>query len=311
MMTTLRMGTRASALARAQSGAFAEGLARETGIGVEVVIVRTEGDQLSSEGKAPPGGDHTGVFTRALDDALREGRVDFAVHSLKDLPTEPLTDLVLAAVPRRADARDALVVASRHAGSSSIGALPKGARVATGSPRRIAQLLSLRPDLDCVATAGNVDTRLRKLEERASDALILACAGLDRLGRAGAITARIPLEELLPAPGQGALAIVCRRDRPDVVQPLATLDDLDARDAVSAERSLLRELRGGCRAPIGAHAARVNGALRLVGRVLALDGSETLEAAESGADAEELGRRVAEMLAAKGAERLVQVSRQT
>lgn len=303
------MGTRASALARAQSGAFAEDLTRATGIAVEVVIVRTEGDQLSSEGKAPPGGDRTGVFTRALDEALREGRIDFAVHSLKDLPTDPLTDLVLAAVPVRADVRDALVVASRHAGAASIAALPRGARVATGSPRRVAQLLALRKDLDCVATAGNVDTRLRKLEEGASDALLLACAGLDRLGRARTITARIPLEELLPAPGQGALAIVSRADLSDVVSRLATLDDASARATASAERSLLRELRGGCRAPIGAHATRSNGSLRLVGRVLSLDGRERVEAEAVDADPEELGRRVARALFARGAERLVEGAR--
>lgn len=308
----LRMGTRASALARAQSSAAAALLTEATGVAVEVVLVRTEGDQLSTEGRAPSGGDTVGVFTRALDDALRAGRIDFAVHSLKDVPTEEAPGLLLAAVPARADVRDALVVASRHAGVASVAALPRGARVATSSPRRVAQLLSVRPDLVTAPLAGNVDTRLRKLEEGVADALLLACAGLDRLSLAGRISRRLPPGELLPAPGQGALAMVCRADDERARELLATQDDAAARATALAERSFLHHLRGGCRAPVGAHARLAEGGtVHLRGTVLSLDGAERLDAEGSAplADAMDLGRRLAEALRERGADRLVAAAR--
>ena len=316
MTSPLRMGTRASALARAQSSAAAAELTRATGISVEVVLVRTQGDQLSTEGKAPPGGDEAGVFTRALDEALRKREIDFAVHSLKDVPTMASSDLVLAAVPRRADVRDALVVASRlaTAGIATLQALPKDGRVATSSPRRVAQIRRLRPDLAAVAMAGNVDTRLSRLEEGRADALLLACAGLDRLSRASVIARRLPPEELLPAPAQGALAMVCRADDVRAREALATQDDLSAHATAEAERSLLRHLRGGCRAPVGALATLETGVLRLRGRVLSLDGSECLEDEASGrvatvTDAVEVGRALAGKLLARGATRLVDAAR--
>lgn len=308
----LRMGTRASALARAQSSAAAALLTEATGVAVEVVLVRTEGDQLSTEGRAPSGGDTVGVFTRALDDALRAGRIDFAVHSLKDVPTEEAPGLLLAAVPARADVRDALVVASRHAGVASVAALPRGARVATSSPRRVAQLLSVRPDLVTAPLVGNVDTRLRKLEEGVADALLLACAGLDRLSLAGRISRRLPPGELLPAPGQGALAMVCRADDERARELLATQDDAAARATALAERSFLHHLRGGCRAPVGAHARLAEGGtVHLRGTVLSLDGAERLDAEGSAplADAMDLGRRLAEALRERGADRLVAAAR--
>lgn len=305
------MGTRGSALARAQSGAYAATLTAATGIPVEVVIVRTEGDRLSTEGRAPQGSDETGVFTRALDDALRRGECDFAVHSLKDLPTTPEPGLVLAAVPRRADTRDAFVVASRHAGVDSVDGLPQGARVATSSPRRIAQLLRRRPDLVAVAMAGNVDTRLRKLEEGAADALLLACAGLDRLSLGDRITRRLGADELMGAPGQGALAVVCREDDDRARRAVGALDDASARATAAAERAFLNALRGGCRAPVAASADVVDGTLRLRGLVLSPDGKEALEGERSGpaSDPDAVGRSLAEDLLALGASRLVAAAR--
>lgn len=307
----LRMGTRASLLARTQSGHVAAALSKATGRTVEVVLVRTEGDQLSTEGRLPSAGDSVGVFVRALDDALRRDEIDFAVHSLKDVPTEYAADLLLAAVPVRADVRDALVVASRHS-ATSVRGLPPGAKVATASPRRVAQLLRLRSDLVTVTMAGNVDTRLRRLEEGRADALVLACAGLDRLSFDAKITQRIPLDELLSAPAQGALGISCRRTDADAAATLATLDDPPTNAAATAERSLLNALRAGCRAPVAALAtAGSAGSLVLRARVLALDGTGMLEEEAAGtvADPIGLGRAVAERLLARGAERLVTEAR--
>lgn len=327
MTAPLRMGTRASALARAQSGAFAEALTRATGRLVETVLVKTQGDQLSTEGKAPPGGDAAGVFVRALDDALRRGEIDFAVHSLKDVPTAEAEGLVLAAVPGRADPRDALVVASRHAGVTTVRALPKDAVVATSSPRRVSQLLRVRPDLRTVAMAGNVDTRLQRLEEGRADALILAAAGLDRLGRAHVIARRLDADEMLGAPAQGALGVGCRADDAGTIATLAAMDDFETRIAAEAERDLLRCLRGGCRAPVGARGffEGKGGSRRfvLVGRVLSLDGRERLEEEMSEpfaapgpsspskrAPVSSLGRLLAERLLARGAARLIDASRE-
>lgn len=316
MSAPLRMGTRASALARVQASAAAADLTKATGFPVDVVLVRTQGDQLSTEGKAPPGGDEAGVFVRALDEALLRGEIDFAVHSLKDVPTASSDGLLLAAVPRRADVHDALVVASRvkAGGVASVQDLPRGGRVATSSPRRIAQLLRLRPDLSTLAMAGNVDTRLARLEEGRAEALLLASAGLDRLGRSPVIARRLPVEEFLPAPAQGALAMVCRADDARTREALATQDDATSHATTEAERALLRCLRGGCRAPVGAFATLESGTLRLRGRVLSLDGREALEGEEAGrcvsiADAVELGRRLAERLLAAGATRLIDASR--
>jgi hydroxymethylbilane synthase len=305
------MGTRASILARTQSGHVAAALTRATGRAVEEVLVRTEGDQLSTEGRIPSAGDSVGVFVRALDDALRRDEIDFAVHSLKDVPTEYAADLLMAAVPARADVRDALVVASRHA-ARTVQELPRGARVATASPRRVAQLLRLRPDLATLTMAGNVDTRLRRLEEGRADALILACAGLDRLSLGERITLRLPLDELLAAPAQGALGISCRRDDAGTAAALSVLDDPLTNAAAAAERSLLNALRAGCRAPVAALATPGGGgALALRARVLSLDGSEMLEDEASGpiSDPHALGRLLAERLLARGAQRLVTEAR--
>lgn len=307
----LRMGTRASLLARTQSGHVAAALTKATGRAVEEVLVRTEGDQLSIEGRIPSAGDSVGVFVRALDDALRRDEIDFAVHSLKDVPTEYAEDLLMAAVPARADVRDALVVASRHP-ARTVQELPQGAKVATASPRRVAQLLRLRPDLETLTMAGNVDTRLRRLEEGRADALILACAGLDRLSFGDRITLRIPLDELLSAPAQGALGISCRKGDADAAAAIATLDDPLASAAAAAERSLLHALRAGCRAPVAALATPgEEGTLVLRARVLALDGSEMLEDVATGpaTDPGGLGRLLADRLLSRGAQRLVTEAR--
>ncbi|MFI5119119.1 MAG: hydroxymethylbilane synthase [Thermoanaerobaculia bacterium] len=328
----LRMGTRASALARTQSGAFAAELALLSGRPVETVVIRTQGDQLSSEGKAPPGGDAAGVFVRALDEALQRNEIDFAVHSLKDVPTAVAPGVVLAAVPGRADARDALVVASRFPGVTTVSALPPGARVATSSPRRVSQLLRLRPDLATVAIAGNVDTRLQRLEEGRADALILACAGLDRLGRGGVITRRLDWDEMLGAPAQGALGVSCRSDDAGTREILAGMEDPPSRAAAEAERELLKFLRGGCRAPVGARGflegEEGNLRLRLIGRVLSLDGRECLEeelsepyappphsapskkSSSFSSFSSSLGRVLAERLLARGAARLIDAARE-
>ena len=317
----LRMGTRASALARTQSGAFAAELSKVSGRPVETVIIRTQGDQLSSEGKAPPGGDAAGVFVRALDEALLANEIDFAVHSLKDVPTVVVAGVRLAAVPERADARDAFVVASRHAGVTTVSALPSGARVATSSPRRVSQLLRIRPDLVTVAMAGNVDTRLQRLEEGRADALILACAGLDRLGRGGVITRRLERDEMLGAPAQGALGVGCREDDAETLAALKTMEHRPTRVAVEAERELLQFLRGGCRAPVGARGflegEEGRQTLKLTGRVLSLDGRECLEDEMSVPLADLLskkiflGRTLAERLLARGAARLIDAARAT
>lgn len=323
----LRMGTRASALARTQSDAFAAELALLSGRPVETIVIRTHGDQLSSEGKAPPGGDAAGVFVRALDEALQRNEIDFAVHSLKDVPTVVAPGVLLAAVPERADPRDALIVASRHAGVTTVGALPAGARVATSSPRRVSQLLRIRPDLVTVAMAGNVDTRLQRLEEGRADALLLACAGLDRLGRGGVITARLSPEEMLGAPAQGALGIMCREGDDETTGLLRRLEDPRARAEVGAERELLRLLRGGCRAPVGSRGffkgEEGNETLKLVGRVLSLGGTELIEEAAtvpvalSSSPSERsslsflpLARSLAERLLARGAARLIDAARE-
>ena len=250
-MATLRLGTRRSALATTQSGWVADRL-REAGHRVDLVEITTEGD-VSGDLLTAIGG--TGVFATAIRHALREGRVDFAVHSLKDLPTAPEEGLVIAAVPAREDSRDVLVARD----GLTLGELPAGAVVGTGSPRRTAQLAALGLGLEIRPIRGNVDTRLGLVTSGAVDAVILARAGLARLGRLGVVTEVLDPIQLLPAPGQGALAVECRADRADVRDALAVLEDADTRACVVAERSLLAALEAGCTAPIGALAEVVEG----------------------------------------------------
>lgn len=292
----LRLGTRRSALARTQSEHVAQALRERTGRAVELVEVTTEGD-VSRAPLSSLGG--TGVFATALREALLAGRVDLAVHSLKDLPTAPAAGLVVAAVPPREDPRDVLVASAGR----RLADLPAGARVGTGSPRRAAQLRALRPDLAVVDVRGNVDTRLRMVSEGHLDAVVLARAGLLRLGRAGEATEVLGTDQLLPAPGQGALAVECRADDDGVRDACALLDDPASRAATTAERALLAALEAGCAAPVGALAVLDDdGGLRLTGLVAALDGSAAAVRSGSGPldEAAATGRRVAADLLASG-----------
>ncbi|WP_307807062.1 hydroxymethylbilane synthase [Naasia sp. SYSU D00057] len=299
---TIRVGTRGSALALAQAGAVADALAAQAGTDVELVPLVSEGD-VRTESLSLLGG--RGVFAGTLRTALAEGRCDLVVHSLKDLPTAPAEGLTLVAVPAREDARD--VVCTR--GGAGLADLPAGARIGTGSPRRIAQVRAARPDLEVVDLRGNVDTRLGQVESGRLDAVILAAAGLGRLGRTAAISETLPLEEWPTAPGQGALALEVRTGDAvgtELAAAARALADLDAESAIAAEREVLRGLGAGCTAPVAASTSIRSGVLTLWAAVYRPDGSESLrgsvesriDAGESPVDA---GRRLVEQLLAAGA----------
>jgi hydroxymethylbilane synthase len=300
MTAPLRLGTRASALAMAQSRLVAQALETVAGRAVELVEVSTKGD-VSPAPLETIGG--TGVFVSALRDSLLDGRVDLAVHSLKDLPTGPADGLVLAAVPAREDPRDA--VCARD--GLTLGELPSGARIGTGSPRRAAQLRALGLGLEVVGLRGNVDTRLAKVADGSLDAVVLARAGLARLGRLDRITEVLDPLRMLPAPGQGALAIECRRGDVDLAATLGALDDASSRAAVTAERTLLSVLEAGCTAPVGAYAETAEGddgaELYIRAAVVAADGSVNIRRSATGpvGEAEKLGRDLAYELLADGA----------
>jgi hydroxymethylbilane synthase len=251
MSAPLRLGTRRSALARAQSTMVAGAITAQTGRAVELVEVTTEGD-TSRAPLSQLGG--TGVFVSALRDALLDGSVDLAVHSLKDLPTAPADGLVVAAVPRREDPRDVLVAGPGR----MLLDLKSGARVGTGSPRRAAQLRALGYGLEVVDVRGNVDTRIGFVRAGELDAVVLARAGLARLGRLDDASEVLDPLQMLPAPGQGALAVECRADAVEVLALLRLLDDAPSRCAVTAERALLARLEAGCSAPVGALAEVVD-----------------------------------------------------
>lgn len=300
----LRLGTRASKLARWQADWVAARLV-ERGHAVEIIEIATAGDVQQLGPVADIGA--PGVFTKEIQRAMLSGRVDFAVHSLKDLPTDVVAGLTLAAVPPRESPADVLVSPT----AKSLDLLPRSARVGTGSLRRQAQLQHARTDLKVENIRGNVDTRLRKLDDGQFDAIVLAEAGLRRLGLAERIAEVLPFNVMLPAVGQGALGIECRADDAATLAALAAIDDADAHAAVLAERSLLAHLRGGCLAPIGALAQISAERLQLSTVVLSRDGSQRLEASDSAspADAEQLGRKVAEALLAQGAANLIAESR--
>lgn len=305
----LRLGTRRSKLAMAQSGQVADAVSRVTGRPVELVEITTYGD-VSRENLAQIGG--TGVFVTALREALVRGEVDFAVHSLKDLPTTQPEELALAAVPVREDVRDVLVARD----GLTFEQLPDGARVGTGSPRRMAQLnayaRSHGMSIETVAIRGNVDTRIGYVHAGELDAVVLAAAGLNRIGRIDEVTDFLPVDTVLPAPGQGALAIECSADNADLVAALAELDDPYTRAAVTAERSLLAALEAGCSAPVGAYAdlladGQIVKELRLRGVVGTTDGSTLVQLSTTGPvpethdQAMSLGRELAAEMLAKGA----------
>jgi hydroxymethylbilane synthase len=308
-VTTLRIATRSSPLALWQANYVASLLREAAGATSDLVHVSTTGDRDRSESLASFGG--IGVFTREVQRAVLDGRADLAVHSLKDLPTDPADGLTLAAVPARAPRFDALIL---PAGISlpddpviALAALPDHALVGTGSPRRRAQLLRLRPDLRLEDVRGNVDTRLRKLDEGLYDALVLAEAGLIRLGLGERVSARLAAPVMLPAVGQGALGLECRSDDAATLHILAKLDDAQARAETTAERSALAELRAGCHAPVGAFAEISGTRLALQVVVLSGDGRQRFIDSESGTfdEAAELGRRVAGKLLASGAAELL------
>jgi hydroxymethylbilane synthase len=242
----LRIGSRGSQLALWQAN-FIAGLLRDQGHSVEIEIIKTTGDRLQAAPFAQVGS--KGMFTQEIEEALAEGRVDLAVHSLKDLPTEMPEPFTLAAIPPRADPRDAFVSVKFE----NLAALPEGARVGTSSQRRRAQLKALRPDVEAVEFRGNVDTRLRKLAEGQVDAILLAAAGLDRLEKTEWIRVRLKPEAFCPAAGQGALAIETRKSDAQTIAAVAFLEDAATRFAVTAERAALAALGGGCQVPIGVH----------------------------------------------------------
>jgi hydroxymethylbilane synthase len=293
----IRLGTRASALALAQAGGVAATLIAVTGADVELVHVTTRGD-TDPGAIAQIGG--TGVFVSALRDALLNGEVDVAVHSLKDLPTAAAEGLSLAAIPTREDPRDVLCSPA----GLTLGELPEGTRVGTGSPRRAAQLRALGLGLDVVPIRGNVDTRLKKAIDGEVDAVVLARAGLARLDRLDAVSEVVDPLQMLPAPGQGALAIETRQGEEHLV---AALDDPDTRDCVMAERALLAALEAGCTAPVGALCDLAEDELYLRAAVCAPDGSDVMRQSLTGSrdDAEGLGRRLAAILLEDGAAELM------
>ncbi len=313
-MTRLVLGTRGSALARTQSEWVADALrVIFADLNVELRIISTTGDRVLDVALSAVG--DKGLFVKELEQALLAGEVDFCVHSAKDMPTATPAGLTLAAFPTRADPRDALVV--RHAGlGESLDSLPVGARVGTSSLRRASQLRHRRPDLALTDVRGNVDTRLRKLASGQYDALVLAAAGLRRLGLwDGTPGAQIgeamvfPLEptEMLPAVAQGILAIETRADDRATLSLVTAIDDPAARAAALAERALLRRLEGGCQVPIAAHAMQTPDGLWLRGMIGALDGSELIFAEQTGdlAAPEALGIAVAEALLAQGGETIL------
>jgi hydroxymethylbilane synthase len=305
----LRLGTRRSKLAMAQSRQVADAVSQVTGRPVELVEITTYGD-VSKEALAQIGG--TGVFVTALREALLKGEVDFAVHSLKDLPTGQPDELALAAIPEREDPRD--VVIARDA--LKFTDLPPGARIGTGSPRRTAQLNAYARahglDIETVAIRGNIDTRVRFVREGELDAVVLAAAGLQRIGRIDEVTDFLSVDTVLPAPGQGALAIECTADNADLIAALGELDDPFTRIAVTAERSLLAALEAGCSAPVGALAdlladGQIVKEMRLRGVVGITDGSRMVQLSTTGPvpetydQAMALGRELAAEMLAQGA----------
>lgn len=297
---SLRLGTRASTLATTQSEQVAATLRELLDRTVELVTIRTEGD-VNRAPLAQMGG--TGVFVSALRDALLSGDVDLAVHSLKDLPTTLEAGIALAAVPLREDPRDALVARD----GLTLGEVPAGSRIGTGSPRRVAQLNALGLGLECVELRGNVDSRIRRVTDGELDGVLLARAGLARIGRVDEVTEALDPLQMLPAPGQGALAVECRAEDTDLIKALAVIDDQDTRACVTAERAVLATLEAGCSAPVGALAEVVEGEdgpeLWLRATALSADGSLSVRNSTSGpvGDATSVGTRLGQQLLADGA----------
>jgi hydroxymethylbilane synthase len=303
-LETLRLGTRRSPMAMAQSGEVARLITERTGREIELTGITSHGD-VSQAQLTQIGG--TGVFVSNLRESLLRGEVDLAVHSLKDLPTGAAQGITLAAIPPRDDPRDALV----DRDGRKLADLPPGARIGTGSPRRAEQLSLLRSDIVCVPIRGNANTRLGKVRDGELDAVVLAYAGLARIGHTDLVTEIFEPDGMLPAPGQGALAVECRAADTELTALLASVDDAGTRAAVTAERSLLSALEAGCSAPVGAYACGAD-RLKLAGIVVGVDesaGSERIVVREhaegEAADAARVGRDLAARMLARGAARLI------
>jgi len=298
-MAHLRIGSRGSQLALWQANHIST-LLQGRGHTVSTEIIKTTGDKITDVALAKVG--TKGMFTKEIEEALLEGRVDLAVHSLKDLPTELPSGFLLAAVPEREDARDAFL-STRY---SHFGELPNNARVGTSSLRRQAQLYSLRPDLDIISLRGNVDTRLRKLREGNFDAIILAAAGLTRLGFNEAVRQYFETVEMCPAAGQGALAIETRANDTATIEAVRFLDHPPSRLAVTCERAALNQLGGGCQVPIGVYAEATQEGLLLRAIVASPDGSAVIRESREGSDPEQLGKEVGKALLSKGAAKILE-----
>lgn len=301
-MKALRIGTRGSALALWQARSIAEALREATGIEPEIVVIKTSGDKFQQVSFSQIG--TKGVFIKELEDALLEERIDLAVHSMKDVPTEMPEGLMIAAIGKREDVRDALLSSS----GATLASLPQGAHVGTSSLRRQSQLLYARRDLRLLELRGNVDTRIEKLKRGDYDAIVLAKAGLDRLGLSGNISQVLPHDVSLPAAGQGAIGIEARAGDAETMRVLAGLEDAETRSAVTAERCALAGLGGGCQVPIGAWGRIENGKLLLDVVVLSPDGTQRMWEKDSGSpgEAEVIGKRVAQKLRDDGAAALLE-----
>ncbi len=300
----IRIGSRGSQLALWQANHIADQL-RAHGHTVEIQVIRTTGDRLQQPGFVlPEGADGKGIFIKEIEDALAHNLIDLAVHSLKDLPTQLDPRFTFAAIPPRADARDAFVCEQFW----GLHTLPEGALIGTNSPRRRAQLLALRPDLTFIELRGNIDTRLRKLDEGQATALVLACAGLDRIGRNESVHQRFDLDQMTPAPGQGALALeILASASPEIHAAIARLDDPKTRYATDAERAFLAAMGGGCELPLGAHCFAADAfatTWHLHAQVLTPDGEQSVQlthTSTSGQPACTLGQQAAQTLIAQGA----------
>jgi hydroxymethylbilane synthase len=297
-MAKLRIGSRGSQLALWQANHVAA-LLREQGHTVEIEVIKTTGDKITSVALAKVG--TKGMFTKEIEEALHDHRVDLAVHSLKDVPTELEQEFELAAIMKREDPRDAFISVK----FSSLDELPHEAKVGTSSLRRQCQLKSVRPDLEIFPLRGNVDTRIRKLESGEYDAIILAAAGVRRLGLETHVRSRISADIMCPAVGQGALAIEIRRGDQQTKTLLAFLNDADTHAAIDCERALLGSLGGGCQVPIGAYAEKRGGRLYLRAMVGRPDGSQILREQADGTDGVKLGRETAQTLLWRGGDKIL------
>ncbi|BCU81227.1 porphobilinogen deaminase [Polycladomyces abyssicola] len=304
-MRTVVVGTRKSALALTQTGWVMDRL-REANSRWELrqEKIVTKGDRILDVTLSKIGG--KGLFVKEIEQALLDGRIDIAVHSMKDMPGEIPDGLVIGAVTRREDPRDCLITRS----GQSLEELPSGARIGTSSLRRQAQILAYRPDVTVEPVRGNLDTRLRKMQEGQFDGILLAVAGLSRMGWQDRVTQALSTDIMVPAVGQGALAIQCRADDTEVLEGLKKINDPETERAVRAERAFLHAFEGGCHLPVGAYAEETGGLIRLIGMVAHPDGQKVLRGTVEGTEPEQVGRTLAQQLLEKGAGELLSALRE-